>query len=70
MDDVLKLVEEAGLDKEKFVQDFDNQAARDEISNELTKSQELELDSTPTMIIDGEKIVGVKPYFELKGIVD
>ena len=69
MDDVLKLVEEAGLDKEKFVQDFDNQAARDEISNELTKSQELELDSTPTMIIDGEKIVGVKPYFELKELL-
>lgn len=69
MDDVLKLVEEAGLDKEKFVQDFDNQTARDEISNELTKSQELELDSTPTMIIDGEKIVGVKPYFELKELL-
>ncbi len=69
MDHVLKLVEEAGLDIEKFVQDFDNQAARDEISNELTKSQELELDSTPTMIIDGEKIVGVKPYFELKELL-
>lgn len=69
MDEVLKLVEEAGLDKDKFTREFDNQTARDEIANELAKAQELELDSTPTMIIDGEKIVGVKPYYELKELL-
>lgn len=69
LDEVLKLVEEAGLDKDKFIQEFDNQAAREEIANELEKAQELELDSTPTMIIDGETIVGVKPYYELKELL-
>ncbi|MCM1073155.1 MAG: DsbA family protein, partial [Bacteroides sp.] len=69
INDVLKLVEEAGLDKDKFMQDFDTQAARDEIARELEEAQRLELDSTPTMIIDGEEIVGVKPYFELKELL-
>ncbi len=69
INDVLKLVEEAGLDKDKFMQDFDTQAARDEIARELEEAQRLELDSTPTMIINGEKIVGVKPYFELKELL-
>ena len=69
LDEVLKLVEEAGLDKDKFIQEFDNQAAREEIANELAKAQELELDSTPTMIIDEETIVGVKPYYELKELL-
>lgn len=69
LDEVLKLVKEAGLDKDKFIQEFDNQAAREEIANELAKAQELELDSTPTMIIDGETIVGVKPYYELKELL-
>lgn len=69
MDDVLKLVEEAGLDKDKFLADFDTQAARDEIAKELESAQELGLDSTPTMIIDGEQIVGVKPYYELKELL-
>lgn len=69
IDNVLKLVEEAGLDKEKFLQDFDTQAAKDEIARELEEAQKLELDSTPTMIIDGEKIVGVKPYYELKELL-
>lgn len=69
MEDVLKLVEEAGLDKDKFLKDFNNTAARSEIAEELKEAQKLELDSTPTMIIDGEKIVGVKPYYELKELL-
>ena len=40
-----------------------------EIAEELEKAELLEIDATPTMIINGEKIVGVKPYYELKGIL-
>lgn len=69
MEDVLKLVEEAGLDKDKFLKDFDNTAARTEIAEELKEAQKLEIDSTPTMIINGKKIVGVRPYYELKELL-
>ena len=66
MDDMLKLADELGFDKDKFVEDFNSQATADEISRELKKTQELDLDATPTMFINGDKVVGVKPYYTLK----
>ena len=66
-----KLIEELNLDKDKFYKDFYS----DEISNTLKKdvekaSLELEIDATPTMFINGERIVGIKPYYELKKLLE
>ncbi|MBQ4113917.1 thioredoxin domain-containing protein [bacterium] len=66
-----KLIEELNLDKDKFYKDFYS----DEISNTLNKdvekaSLELEIDATPTMFINGERIVGIKPYYELKKLLE
>lgn len=69
LEDMLKLADELGFDKDKFVQDLESQETADEIATELEKAHELDLDSTPTMIIDGEQFVGVKPYYELKELL-
>jgi protein-disulfide isomerase len=39
-----------------------------EIKDEIEKGAWLGIDATPTMYINGDKIVGVKPYYELKEI--
>lgn len=67
--DILKLAEELGLDKNKFLADINSQATYNEIEKELKEADELDLDATPTMIINGDKLVGVKPYYELKDIL-
>jgi predicted DsbA family dithiol-disulfide isomerase len=69
IDDMLKLVEELNLDKEKFLEDLDSKATLDELRAEIKASDSLGIDATPTMYVNGEKIVGAKPYEELKGIL-
>lgn len=69
MDDMLKLADQLGFDKEKFISDFESKAASKEIETELNKALDLQIDSTPTMYVNGDKIVGVKPYYELKDIL-
>lgn len=67
--DVWKIASELGLNAEKLQQDMNSQKTMDEIETELKKAQDLGLDATPTMFVNGEKIVGVKPYYELKEIL-
>lgn len=69
MEEMLKLADELGFDKGKFVEDFNSQTTADEIARELKNTQELDLDATPTMFVNGDKVVGVKPYFTLKEIL-
>lgn len=64
--DLLKIVEEAGLDAEQFKTDMLSNETLLQLKSELKRAQNLDIDATPTMIIDGEKIVGVKPYYMLK----
>lgn len=69
MDDMLKLAEQLGFDKDKFVSDFQSEATLKEIEDELKIAYDKKIDSTPTMYINGDEVVGVKPYFELKDIL-
>lgn len=69
LEDLLKLVEKLSFDKEKFLEDFNSDDVSKEIETELSQGESLEIDATPTMYINGEQIVGVKPYFKLKEIL-
>lgn len=69
MEDMLKLADQLGFNREQFLKDFNSKETSDEIDSELKKTNELGLDATPTMFINGEKIVGVKPYYEFKEIL-
>lgn len=69
MDAMLVLAEKAGLDKDKFKVDFESNSVDAEIANELENANSLDIDATPTMFINGEKVVGVKSYYELKELL-
>ena len=69
MDELLKFVEELGFDKEIFIKDFGSEALLMELQQEIKAAEDLDIDATPTMIINGEKVVGVKPYYQLKEIL-
>ena len=70
MEDMLKLSEQLGFDNDKFKRDIDSKETLDKIKKEIEIGQLLEIDSTPTMIINGEKVVGVKPYYKLQEILE
>ena len=69
MDAMLKLADQLGFDKDKFISDFNSEETTKELLAEIDKASELNIDGTPTMYINGEKIVGVKPYYELKELL-
>ncbi len=69
MTDMLKLAGQLEFDKDKFTADFNSNETAKEIESELKKAVDLNIDSTPTMYVNGDKIVGVKPYYELKEIL-
>lgn len=69
MEQMLKLADKIGFNREKFIADFGSQAAMQEIETELKEAYDLQIDSTPTMYINGDKVVGVKPYYELREIL-
>ena len=66
---ILKLADQLGFDKSKFLNDFNSKATEKEIERELQDAVKLGIDATPTMYINGEAVVGVKPYYELKEIL-
>lgn len=69
MEDMLKLVRILKFNEEQFIKDFNSEATEKEIESELEQANEIGLDATPTMYVNGDKIVGVKPYYELKEIL-
>ena len=66
---ILKLADQLGFDKSKFLNDFNSKATEKEIEKELHEAVKLGIDATPTMYINGDVVVGVKPYYELKEIL-
>ena len=64
--ELLKLAEELSFDKYKFLSDINSEKVKSELNAEIKKSDELGIDSTPTIYINGDKYVGVMPYDELK----
>ena len=69
MEDMLKLADELGFDKDKFVKDFSSQEVKNELKSDIEKGAGKNIDGTPTMYINGEECVGVKPYYELREIL-
>ncbi len=66
---MLELANQLGFDEEQFIKDCNSPDTSKEIEAELKKAYGLELNATPTMFINGEKFVGVKPYYELKELL-
>jgi predicted DsbA family dithiol-disulfide isomerase len=60
------LVEKLGLDKEKFYKDMNSKETSDKLQEEVYHTYELNLDSTPTTFVNGEKKVGLMSYEDLQ----
>ena len=67
--DMVKLAEDLNFDIDKFKTDLDSPATIYEINKEIFDGNGLGIDATPTMYINGDKIIGVKPYYELKELM-
>ena len=67
---MLTLANQLEFDSEQFVQDIKSEETLQELKKEINMANDLNIDATPTMIINGEQIVGVKPYYELKKILE
>ena len=67
--DVLKLVEELNFDKDKFMSDFDSEETMNELLKEIEAANNMNIDSTPTMYINGEQKVGIMMYNDLKDLL-
>jgi len=50
----------------KFIEDINSEKTYSELTKEIKKGADLDIDSTPTIFINGDKYVGVMPYKELK----
>lgn len=69
-DDAVKLADKLNFDKKKFLDDIDSKATIETIAKEIKEGQNLDIDATPTMIINGDMTVGVKPYYKLQEILE
>ena len=69
LSDLIELAKELNFDIDKFKTDLESSSTLYEINKEVFDGTELGIDATPTMYINGEKIVGVKPYYELKELM-
>ena len=67
--DVIKLAKELNLDIEKFTTDFESDEITKLLETQIDLGETHNIDSTPTMYINGEEIIGVQPYYELKEIL-
>ncbi len=68
-EDLLKLAEELNFDKDKFLADFNSKETMDELLKEIENANKLDIDSTPTMYVNGEQQVGIMMYDDLKDLL-
>ena len=59
-----------GLPQEEFDACLDSGRTRSEVDAELREGQEKEVESTPTLIINGELIRGAVPFDQIQSIIE
>ncbi len=67
---LIRYAEEIGLDLDKFRGDIDGMRHMDIIKRDLALAKKLDLYNTPTVFINGIKVVGNAPYEYYKRIID
>ncbi|MGE5893701.1 MAG: DsbA family protein [bacterium] len=69
-DNLVKYARELGLDMNKFNAALDTMKHGAIIDRDVKLAMDMDLYSTPTLFINGRKVVGNRPYAYLKKIVD
>lgn len=67
---LLAYAEELGLDMQKFTQSLDNGEHVKDIEDDLKLAESIDLYNTPTFYINGQQVVGERPFEYFKKIID
>lgn len=67
--DVIKLAESMGFNIKEMEKDADSIETKDRLQSEIQSANDLKIDGTPTIVINGKIYTGIKPYYELKDIL-
>ncbi len=67
---LISYAKEIGLDVVKFTEALDNKRFAPLVERDLRLAQSLDLYNTPTIFINGIKVVGNRPYEYYKKIID
>ena len=69
-EELIPLIDKLGLDKEKFLKDMKSKNVNNKLKEDINKSQELGIDATPTMFVNGDKFIGIQSPTELENILN
>lgn len=69
IEEAVKLAEQLNLDKDKFVSDLTSNKIAKSLKKEIDDANDISINATPTTIINGEQVVGIKPYYKLKEVL-
>lgn len=62
--------EQTGLDVQQFQSCYDNQETRSDIQADVEEARQLGATGTPTIFINGQKIVGAQPYSAFEQVIN
>lgn len=65
-----KYASEIGLDPNKFKEDMNSSVIDDRINNDVSDALDLEVNSTPTLFVNGERLTGAPSYETLKSKIE
>ena len=69
-DTYARLAKELGLDPKKFAESTRSGRNRGRIQEDQALAQQVGANGTPTMFVNGERVVGAVPFEQLKSVID
>ena len=68
--EAINLAKKLGLDVEKFKNDINSKDTIQDISEDIDYAVSQGVIATPAIIVNGKRYVGIKPYYELKKLLE
>ncbi len=69
-EELVALAESRGLDGERFAHDLEDPELVRLVQSDLERSQQLQVQGTPTFLVNGERIVGAQPLPAFLAVID
>ena len=70
IEELVALAESRGLDGERFAQDLEDPELVRIVQSDLQRSQQLQVQGTPTFLVNGERIVGAQALPTFLSVID
>lgn len=64
------LIEQLNLDKNKFYLDLNSKETKEKLQNEIYDTYTHNIESTPTIYVNGEEKIGIMPYEEMQKLLE